>query len=81
MLSNHPLVARLRDLEKFSWEWQTARDSLAEEDPDTYRRWLRDEWDTDQKLRELNGERRIPDDPAEFMTWWKSTYRSNDNDA
>lgn len=80
---NNPLIERLRDLEPFSREWVEARDDLAENDREAYRQWLHDMWETDQVLRELKGERRIPDDPAEFaeyMVWWRSEHPEEADD-
>jgi hypothetical protein len=74
---SNPWIERLRDLEPYSPAWVVARDELAENDRDAYRQWLHDGWETDQRLRELKGERRIPDDPAEFadyFAWWKLTH-------
>jgi hypothetical protein len=51
-MSDHSLD-RLRDLEPYSAEWFAMRDRFADEDPDAYARWLDDEWEVDQVLREI----------------------------
>jgi hypothetical protein len=52
----NPLVEELRDLEPFSPEWREARDRLHAEDPGAYRRWLDDEYNTDEILRGIERE-------------------------
>ena len=44
----NPWVKRLRDLEPYSVAWLKARDELFANDRPAYRRWLDDNWRTDQ---------------------------------